>query len=243
MKTLLRKLAEGKTKIVYALPVKDEVLLKFKDDITALDGKKHDVLPGKGMINAGVSAKIFSLLKKKGIPTHFVKMVDSSTMKVKKLNMIPVEVVCRNIAAGHLVKNYPFFKKGEKLKTPLIEFYLKNDLFHDPLLSEEHLKVFGLMNKREIDETKKITLKVNKILSGFMWKLGLELVDFKLEFGKDKKGKLRVGDELNIDCMRLWDLKTGKSMDKDVYREGADLDKVLQTYVQTYRLIVGKEPK
>ena len=238
-----KKIAEGKTKIVYASSSKDEVLLKFKDDVTALDGEKHDVLPGKGAINAGVSAKIFSLLEKKGIPTHFISMVDSSTMRVRKLKMIPVEVVCRNIAAGHLVKNYPFFKRGEKLKTPLVEFYLKNDLFHDPLLSEEHLKVFGLMAKREIEEVKKITFKVNRVLSGFMRKLGLQLVDFKLEFGRDRRGKLRVGDELNIDCMRLWSLKTGESMDKDVYREGKPLDSVLQTYIQIYRLIVGEGPK
>ncbi|OYT55348.1 MAG: phosphoribosylaminoimidazolesuccinocarboxamide synthase [Candidatus Hecatellales archaeon ex4484_218] len=238
---LLNKIAEGKTKIVYSSTSSDEVFLKFKDDITALDGEKHNVLPGKGVINAKVSAKIFSLLEEKDIPTHFVKLVDDTTMKVKKLKMIPVEVVCRNVAAGHLVKNYPFFRKGDKLKEPLIEFFLKDDLHHDPLLSEEHLKIFGLMEEKEIENVKRITRRVNEVLREFMEKLGLQLVDFKLEFGRDKEGKLRVGDELNIDCMRLWDLKTGESLDKDVYRKGESLEKVLQTYTKVYKLIVGGE--
>ncbi|RJX15521.1 phosphoribosylaminoimidazolesuccinocarboxamide synthase, partial [Candidatus Bathyarchaeota archaeon] len=117
----------------------------------------------------------------------------------------------------------------------------KDDLHHDPLLSEEHLKIFGLMEEKEIENVKRITRRVNEVLREFMEKLGLQLVDFKLEFGRDKEGKLRVGDELNIDCMRLWDLKTGESLDKDVYRKGESLEKVLQTYTKVYKLIVGGE--
>ncbi len=235
------KLTEGKTKTVYLTKNSDEVLLEFRNDITALDGKKHDILKEKGSINAAVSAKIFSLLEENGIPTHFIELVAPTVMRVRRLEMIPVEVVCRNFAAGHLVKSYPFVKKGEKLRRSLIEFFLKNDLYHDPLLSEEHLTVFGLMSKEEIRTVKKITRKINKVLSKYMLKLGLRLVDFKVEFGRDKTGKLRVGDELNIDSMRLWNLKTGESMDKDVYRQGESLEKVSQVYVQTYKLIVGEK--
>lgn len=234
------KIAEGKTKIVYSTRENDKVILRFKDDITALDGKKHDTINGKGKINAEVSAKLFHLLEKNRIPTHFISLIGPATMKVRKLKMIPVEVVCRNIAAGHLVKNYPFFTKGEKLKKPLIEFYLKDDKLHDPLLSEEHLIAFNLMNKNEVQKIKNITRKANRILSKFMDKLGLQLVDFKLEFGRDSRGRLRIGDELNIDCMRLWKKDTGESLDKDVYRSGESLEKVSRVYDESYKLIVGR---
>ncbi|MEM3737434.1 MAG: phosphoribosylaminoimidazolesuccinocarboxamide synthase [Candidatus Bathyarchaeia archaeon] len=237
------KISEGKTKIVYRSSEIDRVLLKFKDDLTALDGKKHALLPRKGAINAGISAKIFQLLNDSGIPTHYIRLCGSHLMEVRRLKMIPIEVVCRNIAAGHLVENLPIFKRGERLKEPIVEFYLKNDALHDPMLVDDHIVALGLANRREIARMKALTRRVNKILKKFMVERGLVLVDFKLEFGRDVEGALRVGDELNLDSMRLWDLETGASVDKDVYRQGAPLDSVEETYLKGYRYIVGEELK
>ena len=239
----MRKLSEGKTKIVYSLGKPGEVLLKFKDSITALDGEKKDRLPGKGAINAGLSTFLFQLLEKAGIPTHFLEFKPPVSMRVLKLEMLPVEVVCRNIATGRLVKTYPFFKQGEPLPKPLVEFFLKDDLHHDPLLSEEHMKIFGLASPREISTMKRLTLKANRVLRRYLKGKGLELVDFKLEFGRDRDGRLRVGDELNLDSMRLWDVETGESLDKDVYRRGGSLREVAAVYREAYRRIVGEEFK
>jgi phosphoribosylaminoimidazole-succinocarboxamide synthase len=238
----LKKIGEGKTKIVYRSPQPGQVLLKFKDDITALDGVKKDRIPGKGSINARLSSFLFKLLEAGGVPTHFLKAENSSTLRTVKLQMIPVEAVCRNVATGRLVKTYPFYKQGDRLKKPLVEFFLKGDSYHDPLLSEEHLKVFGLATPSEIKAMKQITLKANRILKSFLKRKGLRLVDFKLEFGRDPKGKLRVGDELNLDSMRLWSLKTGRSFDKDVYRKGGSLEEVARVYRETYKIITGEEP-
>ena len=237
----MAKIAEGKTKIVLASPVEGQVLLKFKDDITALDGAKRNTVPGKGVINAKLSAFFFRLLEDGGVPTHFLGVEEPSTLRVLKLEMMPLEVVCRNIATGRLVKNYPFFKEGEKLPEPLVEFFLKDDLHHDPLLSEEHMKIFNLANSEEIEAMKKITLKANKILTDFLRTRGLQLVDFKLEFGRDREGKLRVGDELDLDSMRLWDLETGKSVDKDVYRKGGSLEEVARVYREGLKRITGED--
>ncbi len=236
------KLGEGKTKIVYDTDKSDTVLLKFKDDITALDGKKHDVLKGKGRINATISAKIFQELERAGVPTHFEEYIQPDSIIAYKLEMIPIEVVCRNYAAGHLLSRLPMIKEGTRFKDPLIEFYLKNDALHDPILNEDHLRVLDLANGREIQEIKNLTKAVSKDLTRFMSVRGLKLIDFKLEFGRDKYGKLRVGDELNADSMRLWDLDTGKGFDKDAYRRGASLSKVLQVYEELYKRIIGRKP-
>jgi phosphoribosylaminoimidazole-succinocarboxamide synthase len=218
-------------------------MLKFKDDITALDVKKHSLIPKKGIINATVTAKIFQEMAKTHIPTHFVELVEPDVMIVQKLKMIPVEVVCRNIAAGHFIKNFPMFKKGDKLKLPVIEFYLKNDALHDPMLSEDHIIALELASRRDIEQIKRLTLRVNNFLKKFMSERGLVLVDFKLEFGKNSKNQVMLGDELNIDSMRLWDKKTGEAIDKDVYRQGGAEEDVAKTYIESYKRIVGKELK
>jgi len=236
------KLGEGKTKIVYAADKPDTVLLNFKDDITALDGKKHDILKGKGRINATISAKLFEELERAGVPTHFKEYIQPNSILAYKLEMIPIEVVCRNYAAGHLLTRLPMIKRGTRYKNPLIEFYLKNDALHDPILAEDHIRALGLANEREVQEIKNITKAVGKYLTKFMAARGLKLVDFKLEFGRDKYRKLRVGDELNADSMRLWDLKTGRGVDKDLYRKGAPLSKVMKVYEESYRRIIGRKP-
>jgi len=237
----LKKLSEGKTKLVYGIDRLDAVLLKFKDAITALDGKKHDILKGKGRINAAISAKLFKELERVGVPTHFIKLIQPNSMLVHKLSMIPVEVVCRNYAAGHLLTRLPMIKRGTKFREPIIEFYLKNDALHDPILTEDHLPALNLATEDEAQEIKKLTKKVGVRLSKFMASRGLKLVDFKLEFGRDGKGKLRIGDELNGDSMRLWDLKTGRGVDKDLYRKGAPLKQVMEVYEESYLRIVGRK--
>ena len=236
-------IAEGKTKIVRRMSDPNLVLLEFKYAITALDGEKKDFIKGKGRINARISAILFEVLSRSGIPTHYVSFIEPNYMVVKRLEMLPVEVVCRNIAAGHFAKRYPV-EAGTPLKIPVVEYYLKDDLHHDPMINEDHFIVLGLSSSREeIKNIKEITLRVNKVLSDFFDSIGITLVDFKLEFGRGADGKIYVGDEINGDSMRLWDKMTGKILDKDVYRRGAPLSEVLDTYVECYRKIIGEAPK
>lgn len=231
---------EGKTKIVYESDNPDEVVLKFKNDITALDGEKHDIIRGKGYINAFISAKLFELLESAGLPTHYKAYVSPNLMVARKVEMLPVEVVCRNIAAGHLLKRLPI-AEGTRLKIPIVEFFYKSDELHDPMLNDYHMQLLGLANTKEIREMEKITLNVNKVLKEFMKGRGLSLVDFKIEFGRDRGGKLLVGDEINADSMRVWK-ESGEILDKDVYRKGGTQKQVLQTYVSYFKKIIGEEP-
>jgi phosphoribosylaminoimidazole-succinocarboxamide synthase len=238
----LRKISEGKTKTIYETQDKDVVLIKFNDDITALDGEKHDILPGKGEINAAISAELFQELQRGDIPTHFISLEPSGDMmRAKRLEMIPVEVVCRNLAAGHFLSRFPMFKRGERLPIPVIEFYLKNDQLHDPMLVEDHLPALGLASREETEKMKEITRKANKILLELFLKRGLTLVDFKLEFGRDLKREIVLGDELNCDSMRLWEIDTGEALDKDVYRKGGSLEDVRKIYEKGLRRIVGEK--
>lgn len=231
---------EGKTKIVYESDNPDEVILKFKNDITALDGEKHDIIKGKGYINAFISAKLFELLESAGLPTHYKAYITPNLMVARKVEMLPVEVVCRNIAAGHLLKRLPI-AEGTKLKIPIVEFFYKSDELHDPMLNDYHMQLLGLANTKEIREMEEITLNVNKVLTKFMKKRGLSLVDFKIEFGRDGDGKLLVGDEINADSMRVWK-GSGEILDKDVYRKGGTLEHVLQTYISYFKTVMGEEP-
>jgi len=160
---------------------------------------------------------------------------------VKKLKIIPLEVVCRNIAYGSIVERVPLLRPGEKLRRPIIEFFLKNDKLGDPFLSEEHVISLGIIDENGIFKIKRITKKVNNILKDFLEKVGIILVDFKLEYGFDKNGELILGDELTGDTMRLWDAKTRAILDKDTYRKGKPLTEVLQAYKECYRRIVLEE--
>jgi len=234
-----RVIGEGKTKIVLEGGEPEQILLRFKDDITALDGKKHDVLSGKGRINAAVSARLFEELQRGGVPTHYARMVGPDLMLAKKLSMIRLEVVCRNRAAGHFVQRFGMFQRGQPLKIPVVEFYLKSDELHDPMLTEDHVVAFGLATRREVDVMKHWTRRTNRLLTGFMAARGMTLVDFKLEFGRDSGGKLLVGDELNIDSMRLWDSGTGEVLDKDIYRQDRPLSEVRRVYETSMKRILG----
>jgi phosphoribosylaminoimidazole-succinocarboxamide synthase len=206
----------GKAKSVYRTDVDGKLIVEFRDDITAFDGGKKDVLRNKGSYNAEVSAFFFDYLEKNRVKTHFVSMIDPRHMVVHELHMIPLEVIVRNIAAGSIVRNYPF-KEGTKLDPPVIVIDYKDDSRHDPMLNDELIVALKLATPSELRKIKKIALEVNHLLFDLLAAQGISLVDFKLEFGR--KGKsICLGDEISMDSMRLWDTKSGESLDKDVYR-------------------------
>jgi phosphoribosylaminoimidazole-succinocarboxamide synthase len=231
------KIAEGKTKEVYEFD-SEHVLLRFKDSITAGDGAKVDILSNKGIINAQTSAYLFRILEKNGIKTHYVGMYDERTMIVKKLKMIPVEVVARKIATGSIIKRLPI-KEGELFDPPIVEFFLKDDTRHDPLLNYHHLRYLGLMTFNEALKAEEIVTKVINILSEFLNKKGLAIYDIKIELGKDKNNELIIGDEITLDSMRVRDLSTGRILDKDLYRKGYDLEIVRKAYEEFLNRIIN----
>jgi phosphoribosylaminoimidazole-succinocarboxamide synthase len=232
-------LATGKTKTVTSAGESGHVILIFRDDITAGDGKKHDILLGKGKVNATITAKLYGIFTEQGIPNHFIKQIDGTHLLAEKLEMIPVEVVCRLRAAGHFIGIGKHFQNGDRLTFPLVEFYLKDDALHDPMLTDQHLKLFNLANEKEIEEIKQTTLKAAVILERFFDDRDAILVDFKLEFGRDNASRLLIGDELGPDSWRLWDKETKEVLDKDRFRK--DLPLVFELgYAEPYRRICGE---
>jgi phosphoribosylaminoimidazole-succinocarboxamide synthase len=209
-------LYKGKAKSVFTTDVKGKLIVEFRDDITAFDGGKKDVLENKGNYNAEVSAFFFEYLEKNGVKTHFFTMLDPHRMVVRKLEMIPLEVIVRNIAAGSLVRNYPF-REGTPLDPPIIVIDFKDDSRHDPMLNDEIIHALKLLTPSELKKVKNVALEVNRLLSGLLAAQGITVVDFKIEFGRQGK-TIYLGDEISMDSMRLWDKKTGESLDKDVYR-------------------------
>ncbi|WP_342679168.1 phosphoribosylaminoimidazolesuccinocarboxamide synthase [Methanofollis sp. UBA420] len=226
----------GKAKSVFRSDNPDELIVKFRDDITAFDGAKKDELAQKGAYNARVSAYLFRYLEENGVSTHFVRMEDETTMIVRPLKMIPVEVIVRNIAAGSIVRNYPF-EEGAPLNPPVIVLDYKDDARHDPMINDEIIVALGFMTTEEIAEVKMAALKINDLLKEKIDKIGLDLVDFKLEFGRHGD-RILLGDEISMDSMRLWDKKSHASMDKDVYR--FDKGDVMATYAEVVRRLTGE---
>ena len=226
----------GKAKSVYRTDVKGQFIVEFRDDITAFDGGKKDRLENKGSYNAGVSAFIFGYLEKNGVKTHFVEMLDPHRMVVRELSMIPLEVIVRNVAAGSIVRNYPF-KEGTKLDPPVIVIDYKDDARHDPMLNDDLIVALKIATAKELAEIRKIALKINVLLVKLMAAQGITLVDFKIEFGRSGK-TICLGDEISMDSMRLWDKKTGESLDKDVYRFGKG--DVMETYNRVAQRITKK---
>lgn len=232
----MKLLYKGKAKSVYERGA-DTVLMEFRDDLSAGDGAKRESIRGKGSLNAEISANFFELLKEKGIKTHFVKFEKPNKHLVKKVNIIPLEVICRNIATGSLVRRYPF-KEGQELRPPVIEMGYKSDEYHDPMLNDEIAIALGTVNSRgELKEMRKITLKVNELLKEFLLQKDIILIDFKLEFGYDSKGNLLLADEISPDTCRFWDAKTKEIMDKDRFRK--DMGSVLEFYEEVRRRVVG----
>jgi len=227
---------EGKAKQIYSTEDPDIYLQKFKDDATAFNGLKKDKISHKGEMNNLISSVIFEYLISENIPTHFIKKISDDEMLVKKVDIIKVEVVCRNLAAGSLVKKFGF-EEGKELKHPIIEYYLKSDELGDPLFTEDHIFEMGLANKSELDVIRKMALCINDLLIKFFREKKIRLVDFKLEFGKDKNNNIILADEISPDTCRLWDIETNKKMDKDRFR--FDLGGVEEAYQEIKNRVAG----
>jgi phosphoribosylaminoimidazole-succinocarboxamide synthase len=226
-KTLLY---EGKAKKIYSIAGKPDLYIQeFKDDATAFNGLKKDKISNKGIMNTEITTLIFNHLIANGIPTHFVEKISDNEMIVKKVDIIKVEVVCRNIAAGSLVKKFGF-KEGFVLVNPIVEYYLKSDELGDPLFTEDHIFALGLADAEEMKFIKSLTLKINDLLKVYFSERKIKLVDFKLEFGKDVHGNIILADEISPDTCRFWDSETNEKMDKDRFR--FDLDKVEDAYLE-----------
>ena len=224
--TKLEKIYEGKAKTLYTTEDPDLLIQYFKDDATALDGKKKGIIHEKGKINNRISSRLFRYLEKNGIKTHFVDMPDEREMVVKKMTIFPIEVVVRNIVAGSLAKRMGM-EEGAPLKETILELYYKSDPLGDPMINESHVRAFGFAKKDELTQMENTALRINKILSKFFDERGLILVDFKLEFGFHK-GEILLGDEITPDGCRLWDKETLEKMDKDRFRR--DLGNVEEAY-------------
>ncbi len=222
----VKPLYEGKAKILWETD--DPVLMvqEFKNDATAFDGTKHEVIEGKGRLNNTISSNLFELLNARGVRTHFRERISGTEMVVERLTMLPVEVVVRNVAAGSMVRRLGV-EAGTTFDPPIVEFYLKDDALHDPILSEEHIRALGLATPEQVGEMKRMALEVNDTLGSFLIERGMRLVDFKLEFGT-VGGELVLGDEISPDTCRLHDAKTGEIMDKDRFRQ--DLGGFLEAY-------------
>ena len=229
---------EGKAKKVFSHEDKDKVLIEFKDDATAFNALKKAQFKGKGKLNCLISARIFELLKKNNIPTHFLELKNEYTMIAQKIKIIPLEIVLRNTAYGSLCKQTTI-KPGTILAKPLVDFYLKNDELNDPLITKDRIALMNIISSNDLDFIIDLTLKINVILKSFFKSIQLKLVDFKLEFGYDFENKILLGDEISPDNCRLWDLnqKNGTivSLDKDRFRN--DLGGLIEAYSEINRRI------
>ncbi len=209
-------LYSGKAKTVFRTDDPEKFIMEFRDSLTAFDGKKKSEAPKKGYYNAQISARLFKMLEKKGIKSHFDSMLSDTEMIVDAVEIIKIEVIVRNIAAGSLTKKYPF-KTGDELDPPILIFDLKNDEYGDPMINEDIALALKLASKNELSEIRKQALKINSILVTYLDEKNLLLPDFKLEFGK-LKGSIVLADEISCDTCRFWDKTTGESLDKDVFR-------------------------
>jgi len=230
---------EGKAKKVFTHDDVDKVKIEFKDDATAFNALKKEKFEGKGKLNCLISSKIFEILIKKDIPTHFIELKNENTMIAKKIKIIPLEIVLRNTAYGSLCKQTTI-KPGTFLTTPLIDIYLKNDELNDPLITKDRIKLMNILSSDDLELIINLTLKINVILKSFFKNIQIQLVDFKLEFGYDSFNNILLGDEISPDNCRLWDLNqnndTIASLDKDRFRN--DLGGLIEAYSEIYRRII-----
>ncbi len=220
------KLYEGKAKIIYSTDDPDLHIMYFKDDATAFDGAKKGTIEEKGVINNSVSTRIFEFLEDNGIKTHFVEKLSEREMLVKNMEIIPVEVIPRNIVAGSLAKKMGI-EEGTELKSPILELCYKDDALHDPMINDDYVEAFSFATAEELVEMKETAMKVNSLLSAFFDERGIILVDFKLEFGRHK-GEVLLADEITPDGCRLWDKVTKEKLDKDRFRR--DLGNIEESY-------------
>jgi len=226
---------EGKAKKLYTTDDPDLVIQYFKDDATAFNALKRGTIVEKGIINNKISERLFRLLEQNGVPTHFVERKSDREMLTKKVTIVPVEVVVRNVVAGSLVKRLGL-REGDPIQPAIVEWYYKNDALGDPLISDEHVRLLKLATPEQLAEIKRLALKVNSLLQPFFAERKMILIDFKLEFGLHK-GQLILADEISPDTCRFWDQMTKESMDKDRFRK--DLGKIEEAYQEVLKRVCG----
>lgn len=227
-----KQIYEGKAKILYEGPEPGTLIQYFKDDTTAFNAQKKEVLQGKGVLNNRISEHIMLALDRINIPTHFIRRINMREQLIRKVEIIPLEVICRNVAAGSMAKRLGI-DEGQPLPRSIVEFCLKEDSLNDPLIAEEHVTAFGWASEQEIEDITAMTLRINDFLSGMFFGIGIHLIDFKIEFGRlyeDDHHRILLADEISPDSCRLWDLETGEKMDKDRFRR--DLGGVTEAYAE-----------
>lgn len=227
-----KKIYEGKAKILYEGPEPGTLVQYFKDDATAFNAEKKAVIEGKGVLNNRLSEYFMTGLNTIGVPTHFIKRLNMREQLIKSVEIIPLEVVVRNVAAGQMSKRLGI-EEGTDLPRPIVEFYYKDDSLGDPLVSEEHAIAFGWATQQDLDDMVALALRVNDFLAGIMYGINIRLIDFKIEIGRIYDGdfqRLIVADEISPDCCRLWDMDTGRKLDKDVFRR--DLGNLADAYTE-----------
>ena len=231
-----QQLYEGKAKKVFATDDPDVVIVSYKDDATAFDGKKKGTIAGKGSINNRMTNHLMQILSSHGVPTHYLEELNDRETAVRRVRIVPLEVIVRNISAGHFASRYGV-EEGIVFDFPVVEFSYKNDDLHDPLLNDDHAVALKLATREEIAQIREMALKTNEILKTVLLDAGVTLVDFKLEFGRTSDGTLVLADEISPDTCRFWDSKTGEKLDKDRFRR--DLGGVEDAYLEMQRRLLG----
>ncbi len=234
----MNQIYEGKAKKVFETDDPGLVLVSYKDDATAFDGTKKGVIRGKGSVNNRMSNFLMKLLEDQGVTTHFVEEVNDTDTIVKKVEIVPLEVIVRNVSAGSFAKNYGV-KEGIVFERPTFEYSYKNDDLHDPLINASHALALGLASEEELETIESTALKINDILKDFFKSCGVDLIDFKLEFGRLPDGTIILADEISPDTCRFWDSKTGEKLDKDRFRR--DMGDVEEAYQEMMRRVFGED--
>lgn len=226
-------LYEGKAKRVFTTNIDGQLRVEYKDEVTAGNGAKKDTMIGKGKLNNQITSIIFDYLTHNHIDNHFIKQLSQTEQLVQQVDIIPLEVVVRNIATGSITKRLGF-KKGNTFEEPLVEFFYKKDELNDPLITDDHVKLLGIANDEEITQLKQMAKDINQVLIQLMNEMSLRLVDFKVEFGKTNGGKILLADEISPDTCRIWDKNTDTNFDKDVYRNNTG------SLIETYQTFLNK---
>ncbi|MGI1806804.1 phosphoribosylaminoimidazolesuccinocarboxamide synthase [Exiguobacterium sp. TDN 0502] len=232
----MQPLYEGKAKRLYTTQEQDVLRIVYKDEATAFNGEKKEVFAGKGELNNRLTSHFFEILEQAGIPTHFIERVSEREQLVRRVTIIPLEVVVRNVVAGSLSKRLGI-EEGTVLETPIVEFYYKDDTLGDPLVTSSHINLLKIATSKELEELSDKALRVNEVLQPYFRQNGITLIDFKLEYGKTADGTILLADEISPDTCRLWDQATGEHLDKDVFRR--NIGSLTETYQTLFNRLGG----
>lgn len=233
----LNLIYEGKAKQIYATDNEDKVILYYKDDTTAFNGEKKESIDRKGILNNNITANIFEMLEENGVKTHFIKKLNDREQLCEKVEIIPLEVIVRNVVTGSMAKRLGL-KDGYIPKTTVFEFCYKDDDLGDPLINDYHAVAIGIVTFEEIKQILQLTSKINDLLKQFFAKINVNLIDFKIEFGKNKDGEIILADEISPDSCRLWDINTGEKLDKDLFRK--NIGDIKEAYSEILNRIKGE---